>query len=251
MSIAIRSHDAVTYQKEIRNRRGDKVLFTADLDIKLATAPEGTQVWEAFKQSLAAGLSLEGANLRGMTAPNATLEYLSLRGCDFTGADLSGADLGNTNLRSACLRNVDLRGALLGFTDLQNADLRGADLRRAGFFFTTLCNAKIKGADLGGILARIPVIKDIHQTVYASARKPNALCMSYWHRSETTHCRGGWVIRLAGEAGDNVESWLGPRTAAALIYLNSDPTLERIPDFFTHRAKALRQMKRCAEREAA
>src|SRR5689334_12019206 len=51
----------------------------------------------------------------------------------------------------------------------------------------------------------IPVIQDIHKAVYAAASQPEALEMKAWHSCDTTHCRAGWVIHLAGKAGYELE----------------------------------------------
>jgi hypothetical protein len=75
--------------------------------------------------------------------------------------------------------------------------------------------------------------------------------MGTWHKCETTHCRAGWVITLAGDAGKAMEFCMGTPAAAALIYLASDPTLERIPDFYASNEAALADMKHLAEQEAA
>lgn len=74
--------------------------------------------------------------------------------------------------------------------------------------------------------------------------------MGSWHTCETTHCRAGWVVTLAGEAGAAMEFCMGTPAAAALIYLKSDPKLEKIPDFYTNNETALTDMKRLAELES-
>jgi len=109
-----------------------------------------------------------------------------------------------------------------------------------------LTNADLRGIDTRGV----PKIANIHQAVYAAASKPGSLDMGSWHCCETTHCRAGWVIWLAGAEGRELESWYGPSKAAALIYMASDPTLEGIPDFYCSNARALADMKRLAEAEA-
>ena len=75
--------------------------------------------------------------------------------------------------------------------------------------------------------------------------------MGDWHRCETTHCRAGWVTTLAGEEGKKLEREIGTPAAATLIYLASDPNIERFPNFYCGDAEALADMKACAEREAA
>ncbi len=66
----------------------------------------------------------------------------------------------------------------------------------------------------------------------------------------TAHCRAGWVIALAGEAGAAMEYCLGTPAAAALIYMKSDPTLKKVPNFYTGNEAALEDMKQLAELEA-
>ena len=139
-------------------------------------------------------------------------------------------------LRDAVLRDAVLRGADLRDADLSGAALRGSDLS----------DADLRDADLSGV----PIIPDIHKVVYAAAAQPGALDMSQWHCG-TAHCRAGWVVTLAGEAGKTLEFCLGTPVAAALIYLASDPKIERIPNFYCANAEALADMARLAGVEVA
>jgi len=138
-------------------------------------------------------------------------------------------------LRGAYLRDADLSGADLRGADLSGADLRGAYLR----------DADLRDADLPPVK-----IENIHQTVYAAASQEGALDMESWHCG-TAHCRAGWVVTLAGEGGKALEWAMGTPAAAAMIYLASDPQIERIPDFYCGNTEALADMKRLAEQEAA
>ena len=75
--------------------------------------------------------------------------------------------------------------------------------------------------------------------------------MSEWHCDcGTSHCRAGWVVALAGEAGSVLEKHWGTNHAAWLIYKASDPNIAGRPDFFCTNAEALADMKRLAEQEA-
>src|SRR5690606_41907407 len=152
-----------------------------------------------------------------------------LRPAHLRRADLSCANLSRADLRRANLRSADLRGA-----DLSSADLSGADLRYAN----------LRSADLSDFPITIP---DIHKAVYTAASKPGALDMRHWHhKCGTTHCRAGWVITLAGDGGKALEWVYGTAAAAALIYQASDPTLERIPDFYCTNEEAMADMARLA-----
>ena len=75
--------------------------------------------------------------------------------------------------------------------------------------------------------------------------------MATWHTCDTTHCRAGWVVTLAGEAGRELEKYWTTNHAAWLIYRASDPEIQGRPDFFCNNATALADMKRRAEAEAA
>ena len=132
----------------------------------------------------------------------------------------------------ANLSDANLSDAYLSGANLSSADLSGANLR----------DANLRGA---------PKIDNIHQRVYEAASTPGALDMDDWHRCDTTHCRAGWVTTLAGEAGLELESRIGTPAAATLIYLASDPNLERIPDFYCGNETALEDMKRLADAEKA
>ena len=161
----------------------------------------------------------------------------NLRGADLREADLRRADLGWADLGWADLRRADLHG-----TDLREADLRGADLR----------GADLRGADLcGANMGNIPIVPNIDATMLAAieANKitgKNGLKMSQWHGSkcnetnwcETTHCRAGYAICLAGKAGFELERRVGPETAGALIYAVSSPE-NPIPNFYATDEEAM------------
>jgi uncharacterized protein YjbI with pentapeptide repeats len=150
------------------------------------------------------------------------------------------------------VRNEGGERAILSGADLSGADLSGADLSGAILRGAILSGAILSGADLSGaILSGVPAIPDIHRAVYQAASKPNALNMGNWHTCDTTHCRAGWVTHLAGAAGRAMEWCLGTPAAAALIYLKSDPSIERIPDFYANNEDALADMKRLADAESA
>ena len=131
----------------------------------------------------------------------------------------------------------------------------GANIARANIAGANFALAYLPGANLAGASLDCPIkIENIHQRIYSAASQPGALDMSEWHKSGdfcgTTHCRAGWVTHLAGDGGRALEWALGTSTAAALIYMASDPTLERVPDFDCDTETAMADMKRLAEMEA-
>ena len=206
---------------EVRNRWTNAVQFTAEI----SATPD-------MQPSIKLGLAVKWARKSGA----------DLRGADLSDANLRGAYLGGANLRDADLSGANLRGAYLGGANLRGAYLRGAYLG---------------GANLRGAYLRdCPVkIENIHQKVFEAASKDGALDMGDWHNGGnfcgTTHCRAGWVTHLAGEGGRALEFAIGTPAAAAMIYLASDPTLEKMPSFYCDNQTALEDMKRLAEAEAS
>jgi hypothetical protein len=75
--------------------------------------------------------------------------------------------------------------------------------------------------------------------------------MSTWHHAcGTTHCRGGWVVTLAGKAGKDLETFHGTLLAAQLIYCASGHEINPCR-FFDSNEDALADMKKLAEQEKA
>ena len=100
-------------------------------------------------------------------------------------------------------------------------------------------------------ISSIPVIPLIHQEVLRHASAPDALNMGDWHTCDTTHCRAGWVVHLAGEAGKSLESYTSTLFAAMAIYKASSPIRVSPTRFYETNEVALADMKRCAEEESA
>ena len=73
--------------------------------------------------------------------------------------------------------------------------------------------------------------------------------MREWHSCETTHCRAGWVVTLAGEAGKALEEFHDTPLAALLIYAASSPLKVSMTRFYETNEVAMADMKRLAEEE--
>jgi hypothetical protein len=249
--------------KEILNRWTGKVMLNGlSLELVLENHKKWLRGEEGGSRADLSDADLSDADLRG-----ADLRGAVLSDADLSDAVLSSAVLSDAVLSSADLRGAVLRDAVLSRADLRDADLRGTDLRGAALRDAVLSRAVLSRADLRGAVLRdadlsdavlssadlrgVPSIPNIHQTVYSAASQPGALSMSSWHSCGTTHCRAGWVVALAGEGGAAMEWCLGTPAAAALIYLKSDPKIERIPNFYASNEDALADMKRLADAEAA
>ncbi len=225
-----------------------------------------------------------GADLGGAYLGDAYLGDADLRDADLRGADLRGADLRDAYLRGADLGGADLRGADLGDADLRGAYLRGADLggavMPAGFDRSAHKDPEtlyVRRVPEGGPdrprLSReerdkrraerqagraaayreahpdVPVVEHIDAKILGALEAGGSLDMSTWHSCETTHCRAGWAIHLAGEKGYGLEKQLGSAEAAGrAIYLASTG---RAPHFFASNERAMADIRRSADEDAA
>ena len=213
---------------DILNRWTGKVQFTADIDCP-ESAVHSVKVGLAVLLAFKTGASLIGANLDGARLNGARLDGACLDGASLIGARLNGANLNNANLDGANLVDASLNGASLVGARLNGARLNGA----------RLIGVNLDKANLG---AGVPVIPDVHRVVYEAASVPGALDMEQWHCG-TAHCRAGWIVTLAGEAGMHLEERMGTAAAAAAIYLASDPHIGRMPDFYASNDEALADMQ--------
>ena len=93
----------------------------------------------------------------------------------------------------------------------------------------------------------VPKIENIDKVVYEACNQPNALDMERWHTCETTHCRAGWVVTLAGKAGKELEAFHNTLLAAQLIYLESGSPINPCR-FFDDNKDAMKDMKERAEK---
>ena len=93
--------------------------------------------------------------------------------------------------------------------------------------------------------ASAPVVENIDAAILAAVEAGGRLEMSDWHTCETTHCRAGWAITLAGLPGKILEERYGPGVAGALIYASSRPG-RRVPNFVTSNDEAMADLRACA-----
>ena len=164
------------------------------------------------------------------------------------GVDLSSADLSMMDLRTLQFpKGADLSDANFSGSDVSYCLFYDANLARADFSGARLYQTAFNGARLDNAkLPYVPASNNLHSEVYAVVSKPNhRLAMHCWHTCETTHCRAGWVVVLAGAAGAMLEDLVGTSTAAALIYHASDPEMTT-PDFYASNEDALADIRRMA-----
>jgi len=103
------------------------------------------------------------------------------------------------------------------------------------------------------------VVPNIDAAILAAleSKKAQGLDMSGWHGGQcdetnwcnTTHCRAGFAICLAGKAGFVLEKKYGSETAGRMIYAVSRLNLP-LPDFFADDEAALEDIRMCASAES-
>jgi hypothetical protein len=127
---------------------------------------------------------------------------------------------------------------------LSNADLRDANLRAANLRAANLSDANLSNADLSDAPFAVP---HLDAKILARIQSGGKLQMNCWHSCETSHCRAGWAVVVAGPAGRALEWMQGTHAAASLIYAASRPK-DKIPDFAADldSEEVLSDIKKCA-----
>ena len=185
----------------------------------------------------------------------------NLRGSDLRGSDLSGSDLSDSDLSDSDLSGSDLRGSNLRGSNLRGSDLSGSDLSDSDLRGSNLRGSNLRGSNLRGSV--IPIVQNIDAAMLAAieankASGKNGLKMDNWHGAdkcdetnwcETTHCRAGYAICLAGKAGFDLEKKFGPNVAGALIYAASGS--HPVPNFYDTNEGAMADIRRRAGVEPA
>jgi uncharacterized protein YjbI with pentapeptide repeats len=252
----------------------DAYLARADLtDVNLAGANlAGANLTDAY---------LTRANLEGADLARANLSYAYLAGADLAGADLVRANLTGANLEGANLAGANLARANLACANLAYANFAGADLEGACLTGADITDAYLEGANHYVMTAaapsipyvrpatsvdrraarlahaaryrerhpEVPVVLDLDAKMLEAVQIPgHGLDMDDWHTCDTTHCRGGWAVHLAGQPGYELEASLGStERAARAIYLASTG---RVPHFYSTTEHALENIRRCATEDA-
>ena len=122
-------------------------------------------------------------------------------------------------------------------------------LHDAGVDLTGMMRADLTAAGIRPLPAAVPLVPDLHERMAdAVGVGGEHLRMRRWHSDcGTAHCRAGWAVVLAGEAGRALERRYGTPAAAAMIYLVSDPEYP-LPDWYERSADALASIRAAAGR---
>ena len=157
-------------------------------------------------------------------------------------ADLSGADLSRAYLADADLSDADLsRAYLAGANGLTPGETSAVPAEP--YVRDTDKNYQARAERYRRRHPEVPVIPDLDRKILAAIENGGSLEMGAWHTCETTHCRAGWAVVLAGTAGKELEGKYGPHHAGRLIY---GCGTGRVPHFFATNEKALADIRKCA-----
>jgi hypothetical protein len=245
---------------QIKHRITGAVLFECELPADFEGDDRAKQRYAVVK-AVSARADLTGADLTGAYLAGAYLARAYL-----AGAYLARADLTDAYLTDADLTGAYLAGANLSYADLSRADLAGAYLAGARNLPKTNGSEKIQAdtapqdrpprktpaecaAEYRARNPDVPVVEALDAKILSVVTSGQGkLNMAQWHTCETTHCRAGWAITLAGEAGAKLEAKVGPHQAGRMIYRASTG---RAPQFFATDERAMEDIKRCADESQA
>ncbi|KDC67952.1 pentapeptide repeat protein [Bordetella bronchiseptica MBORD624] len=246
---------------QIKNHWTGAVLFTADV-------PEETESGMVARVALEQAVKAD-ANLAGAYLARANLADANLAGAYLARADLADANLAGAYLARANLADANLAGAYLADAYLADAYLAGADLADANladarnlpvgteatspaepYQRDTRPAVERNAARAARFRERnptVPVVEALDAKILSAIENGSGgLEMGAWHTCETTHCRAGWAVHLAGEAGYALEREHGPQYAGRMIYMAS---VGRAPHFFASNERAMADLREQAAQQ--
>ncbi|MFJ0963444.1 pentapeptide repeat-containing protein, partial [Bordetella bronchiseptica] len=206
-----------------------------------------------------AGADLAGAYLAGANLAGADLADADLAGADLAGANLADAYLADAYLARAYLADANLAGANLADAYLAGANLADARNLPVGTEATSPVEPyqrdtrpaaernAARAARFRELNPTVPVVEALDAKILSAIENGRGgLEMGAWHTCETTHCRAGWAVHLAGEAGYALEREHGPQYAGRMIYMAS---VGRAPHFFASNELAMADLREQAAQQ--
>lgn len=172
----------------------------------------------------------------------AVFKDVRIENADTMGLNLACVHVENMHMENVHLDNVTMRHGCVIDTHLTDGGATRVTLENVRMTRLVVTNVTFDGVPL-------PAVPNIDKAILNLIEEnPSSFDMSVWHSEcGTAHCRAGFAVKLAGEAGAELERLIGTANAATLIYGASRPGIP-IPDFFTSRASALADLKDCAEK---
>jgi hypothetical protein len=250
------AHIMTTFQ--IKSRFSAEIKFECELSDEVAARSYSLQLGFAVKKAIEADADLANANLAGANLADAYLAGANLAGANFADAYFAYANLADANFAGA-----NLAGAYFAYAYLVGANFAGAYLAGANFAGANLVRAKnvpetngseslpepadikerqrLRAEAFRARFPDVPIVPDLDATLLQVIESgAGRLKMSDWHACETTHCRAGWAVHLAGAPGYALEKQYGVEDAGRRIYLASTG---HVPWFFDSDEGALADIR--------
>jgi hypothetical protein len=238
---------------EIKHRTTGAVLFSSEAEslrqcVEMAVKADANLADANLADAYLADANLAGAYLARANLAGAYLADANLAGANLADANLAGANLARANLARAYLADAYLAGANLAGARNVPSDVSRTDPPEPYERATKPEHYPKRAERFQQRNPDVPVIPALDLQILKAIETGGHLDMSRWHACETTHCRAGWAITLAGEAGKKLESEHGPHLAGRMIYLASTG---RVPHFFATNERAMADIKARAAEQAA
>ena len=191
---------------------------------------------QLYENALSNIETMSDGELRNLFASDATVARVLSIASDATVARVLGIASADTVARVLGIASADTVARVLSIASADTVDrvlgiASDATVERVSALHTIV----------------VPIVDDLDRKVAeAAGAEGDRLDMSTWHKScGTTHCRAGWAVALAGEAGRKLESIIGTEAAGRAIYEASTGRIA--PDFYASDKAALADIRRCAE----
>lgn len=173
--------------------------------------------------------------------------YTFIRYCDidstFNDCNFTKARIDTCETHSARFYNTRFYDAQINCCNFNTAECIKCDFTCVRFDRSRLPNLSddcIINA-LSANAVDVPYVPNLDAAIYGAINGPgNSLDMRHWHNCETTHCRAGWAIHLAGREGYMLEAVVGAAKAGALIYLKN---AGYIPNFYENDHRAMKDIE--------
>ena len=100
----------------------------------------------------------------------------------------------------------------------------------------------------------VPFVENLDIKIYEAVTEyPALFCMGVWHWKfnpcGTQHCWAGWAIHIAGPQAYAIEKQECSPFAALCVMKKANPDMDKIPNFYSTREKALEAIKKRADEQ--
>ena len=207
------------------------------------------------------GADFSGANLTGANLHNLNLNFAVFRRCVLSDVGFERSNLSHAVFERACLDSVDFEGAFLPHSLFKDALLKEAFFEQANLAYADLRDmrwasgpeTRFNEACLVGVQTdcKFPAVPELHEdmlSVVKSGKLNQQHCPPDWRlNGNGPQSWAQWAVYFAGEAAMDLAMSMSDNAVAAFIYMASDPSILRVPDFDNIQEEAVKDIERLAE----